>query len=83
MNKEIERSFISSKAIEANNYEHPEGTLITAFHKPAGEANKFVRFGYGPQTIFNHTRGKLSGSMNTYPINANKQEDNQQRKNDN
>ena len=45
------------------------GTLATNFNKPAGEANPYVRFGYGPLTIFNHTWGKVSGSMNADPIN--------------
>ena len=45
------------------------GTLTTTFYIPAGEANPCVRFGYGPQTIFNHTRAQVSGSMNSDPIN--------------
>ena len=40
------------QSIEANKYEHPTGTLTTTFHKPTGEANIYIRFGYGPQTIF-------------------------------
>ena len=39
------------------------GTLATNFHKPSEEANIYARFGYGPLEIFNHTRGKVSGSM--------------------
>ena len=31
------------------------GTLTTTFHKPAGEANLYVRFGCVPLTIFNNT----------------------------
>ena len=59
------------------------GTLTTTLHKPAGEANLYVRFGYGPLTIYNHTRGKVLGSTNDDPVNANKQTNNQRRKYDN
>ena len=45
------------------------GTLATAFHKPTGEENAYLRFVYGPLTIFNHTRGQVSGSMKSDPIN--------------
>ena len=45
------------------------GTLATTFHRSTGEANPYVRFGYGPMTIFDHTRGNFSWSMETYPIN--------------
>ena len=45
------------------------GTLAMTFHKPAGEANQYVRFGYGPLSICNHTQGQVLGSMNTDPIN--------------
>ena len=44
-------------------------TLATKFHKPVGEANMCVRFGYGPLTIFNPTEGQVSGSLNADPIN--------------
>ena len=30
------------------------GTLVTTLHKPAGESNLYVRFGYVPLTISNH-----------------------------
>ena len=43
-------------------------TLTTTFHKPAGGANIYVRFGYSPLKHCSHTRGKVSGSMNSYPI---------------
>ena len=39
------------------------------FHKPAGEENPYVRFGYGPLTICNHTQGQVSVSMHADPIN--------------
>ena len=45
------------------------GTLATTFHKPTGEANTYVRFGYGPLEIFNNKRGKVSGSMSSDAIN--------------
>ena len=45
------------------------GTLATTFHNPVGESNPYVWFGYGSLTIFNHTRGKFSESMNADPIN--------------
>ena len=44
-------------------------TLTTTLHKLTGEANLYVRFGYGPLTIFEHTQGQVSGSMNFDPIN--------------
>ena len=44
-------------------------TLTTTFQKPAGEANPYVRFGYGPLTIFNHTRGQVSVELNADTIN--------------
>ena len=45
------------------------GTLAMTFHKSAVEANPYVRFGYAPLKIFNHTGGNVSGSMNVDPIN--------------
>ena len=45
------------------------GTLVTTFHKPAGEENLYVRFGYGPLRILNHTRGQVLKSNNADPIN--------------
>ena len=44
------------------------GTLATTLHKPVGEANKYFRFEHSPLKIFNHTRGKISVSMNADPI---------------
>ena len=57
---------------------HPTGTLITIFHKPAGEANLYIQFGYVLQTVFNITMGKLLGPMNSDMININTQVHNQQ-----
>ena len=45
------------------------GTLNTTFQKPAEEANMYIWFGYVSLTIFNRIQGKVSGSMNDYPIN--------------
>ena len=43
------------------------------FHKPVGEANPHIQFGYGPLKICKHTRGQVSGSMNDGTINSNVQ----------
>ena len=69
--------------IEAKKSEHPPGKLTITFDKPPGEENTYVWFGYSPQKTFNHTRRQVSGSMNSYPINANKHVTNQQRNDDN
>ena len=50
------------------------------FHKPMGEANMYVQFGYGAHKIYNHTQGKVSVSMNADTMNANKQVKNKRRK---
>ena len=60
------------QSIEVNKSVHPTGTLATTFHKPVGEENTYVCFGYVPQTIFLHTWVQVPGSMNADPINANK-----------
>ena len=70
----------AKQSIEAKNYEHPTGTLAMILHKPAGGANPYVRFVYGPQKKFNHTQGQVLLSINTDPNNANKQVNNQRRK---
>ena len=44
------------------------GILATNFHKPVGESNPYVWFGYGKLIICNHTQGQVSVSMNTDPI---------------
>ena len=41
----------AKQSIEADKSEHPTSTLTTTFHKATGEANPYVHFGYGPQTI--------------------------------
>ena len=45
-------------------------TLDRVFHKPFVEANPYIRFGYDPQTIFNHTGGQVPGQTNADPFNA-------------
>ena len=45
------------------------GTIDTTFHKPAGEANMYVRFGYSPLKVFYHTQGQVSWPLNYYPMN--------------
>ena len=50
--------------IAISNQLNSTGTLVATFHKPMGEANMYVWFGYVSQKIFNHTWGKVSGSMN-------------------
>ena len=45
------------------------GTLAMNFHIPVGEANPHIHFGYDALKFFNYTQGKVSGSMNYYPIN--------------
>ena len=68
----------SKQLIHTNNSVHPTGTPATTFLEPAGETNLYVQFVYVPQTIFNHTRGQVIGSMNADLINANKQVNNKQ-----
>ena len=62
----------AKQSIDVNKPEHPTGTLATTFHKPAGEANLYVRFEYGPQKSFQHTREQVSLSINADMINNNK-----------
>ena len=71
------------KSIEANKSKHPIVTFAVTFHKPAGEANPYFWFGYGPQKIFNHDLGKISGSMNADLVYLNSKVGNKQRKYDN
>ena len=67
----------SKKSADVNKYEQPTVTLTTTFLKPVVESNVYVCFGYYPQTIFYHTCGQVSGSMNVEMINSNKQVNNQ------
>ena len=46
--------------------------------KPAREANTYFWFGYKPKTIYKHTQGNVSSSINADPTNSNKQVKNQQ-----
>ena len=41
----------SKQSINTNKYEHATATLATIFHKPMGEANTYVQFGYVPQKL--------------------------------
>ena len=68
----------SKQSIDTNNYEHQTSTLTKTFHKLLGVANPYVWSGCGPQTICDHRRVQVSGSMDPDTINANKQVDNQQ-----
>ena len=77
MNNLKEVLYQINKSIESNKSEQPTVTLTLTFHKPVGEENPYIRFGYGPHKNFNHTRGQVSGSMNSDLINANKQVKNQ------
>ena len=43
-----------------------------------GVENPYVRFVYSPQTIFSHTRGKVSVLKKTDPVNSRTQVNNQQ-----
>ena len=72
--------FQPKQLIDVNKYEHPTGTLATAFLKPAREENQYVWFGYVPHKIIYHILGQLSVSINDYTIYMNKQANN---KNDN
>ena len=65
------RSHIKRRNQE-NKSEHPTGTLATSFQKPLGEANPYVRFGYGPLKNFNHTQRQVVVSINPDPINTKK-----------
>ena len=42
----------SKKIIDDDNWNRKIGTLALTFHKPAGEENMYVRFGYGSLKIF-------------------------------
>ena len=42
----------SKKSIQAKKSGHPTCNLATTFQRHAVEENTYVRFGYGPQTIF-------------------------------
>ena len=51
----------AKQSIPVNKKLHPAGTLVKIFQKAAEGANPYVRFGYVPQTVFNHTRGEVLG----------------------
>ena len=66
-----------------NKYEHPTGTLAITYHTPKEETSPYVQFEYTPQTICELTQGKVSVSMNTDLVNANKQVKDQRNKDEN
>ena len=43
----------------ANNSEHPTCTIAKTFQKPAGEANTYFLFRYGPQKICDTPKDKF------------------------
>ena len=47
------------QSINLNRQLHSTRPLAMDLLKPAGEANPYFRFGYGPQKIFNHTQGQV------------------------
>ena len=48
-----------NKSMDSNRFEHPTLTLATTFHKPAGEANQYVRFLYGHTQFYNTPEDKF------------------------
>ena len=58
-------SILSIDDDKCNKNWHPHHDLPQS----CGEANPYVQFLYGPQTICNHTWGKFSVSMNADPVN--------------
>ena len=64
------RNFLgTNQFIDGNRCNHKTGALTANFHKPAGEENLYVQFGYVPQKKFNHIQGQVSGLMNADTIN--------------
>ena len=57
------------QSIDNGKFSHTTGTLSKTFHNPVGEVNPHVRFGYVPQTIFNHNLVQVSLSTNADPVN--------------
>ena len=49
------------KIIDVNKQLRQTGTLSATSIKPEGLSNMYVWFVYIKQTIFNHTRGQVSG----------------------
>ena len=73
-----ENLYQEKQEIDVNYQLQPTVTLAMTFHKPAGEANTHVQFGYDLHTICNNTWGQVSGSTNVNMINTNKQVNNQE-----
>ena len=75
---ELEGDFSSIKhSIDMNKYEYPTVILAMDSLKYAGGGNPYVLLRYDSQTIFQHTRGQVSGPKVADPINENKQVNNQ------
>ena len=64
------------KKIGINKQLYPTRTIAMTFLNPVGEANPCVWFVYSPKKICNHTRRKVSVSMNADQVNSNKQVNN-------
>ena len=65
------------QSIEVNDKLQTTRTLAKTLLEPTGEENLYVQFVYVQQKICNHTQGQVLVSMNTDPINTNKQINNQ------
>ena len=67
---------LSKQSIDINKKLQPIVNLVTTYLKPVGEANAYIIFVYGPQKICNHTQEQVLESINSHPINTNKQVNN-------
>ena len=65
----LRKSLESNQCIDGNRRNHKNRHPHHTLHKPEGEADPYLRFGYGPLTILNLTWRQVSGSMNDDPIN--------------
>ena len=84
LNENLKEIFDKAKqSIKANRSEQPNGTLAMTFHKYAGEATPYVRFGYSPYNISNTPGVNFTGSMNADPINGENRSTINDAKNDN
>ena len=48
------------QSIDVNTQLQPTGTIATNLPTTEGEASPYVKFGYGPNTIYNHNQGQVS-----------------------
>ena len=53
----------AKQSIEAKKYEHPTVTLTTTFHKPVGESNLYIQFGYILQIFSNTPEDKFQDQL--------------------